>query len=203
MILRPIAICALLAMLAGCGIEAYGKADIYDIHSRSKIPVVMPPGAPYMSEQFYGPGEIGDKEHLGIDIYALRGTPILAAAPGRVERAFYDPAYGHQIVIDHGPDETGKRVRTAYKHLYERTATEGQSVARGAPIGTMGATGALGMMVHLHFEVLRDLPNARQTAFDPNLFWMQGPGRVTCFRPGTTYPDQPFRTTYPVPCRPG
>lgn len=189
-------------VLAACdGIEKYGKADYYDQHAPAKIKVIMPPNAPFISEEFFRGEDPGDKQHHGIDIWAKRGTPILAAASGRIERSFYEPAFGQQIVIDHGLDENGARVRTQYKHLYERQVKPGQLVVRGQQIGTMGATGALGMMVHLHFEVQLEEPRKANLAYDPQLFWIMGPGRVTCFEPGKTYPDRPFRTTYPVPCR--
>lgn len=195
-------ICLVVLGISACdGIESYGKADYYDQHAPDAIPVVMPPGAPFISEQFFRGEDAGDKQHHGIDIWAKRGTPILAAAPGHVERSFYEPAYGNQVVIDHGTDGSGTRFRTHYKHLHERHAQPGQQVARGAQIGTMGATGALGMMIHLHFEVQEEAPREPNLAFDPQLYWVNGPGRVTCFEPGKRYPDRPFRITYPVPCR--
>lgn len=187
---------------AGCGgVERYGKAANYDFGYQPKIAVRMPPNAPYMSAQFFKGEEFGDGDHQGIDIWGRLGAPVIAAAPGRVVGSYYEPAYGNRVVIDHGLDETGARVRTVYKHLHDRLAKQGDAVARGQQIGTMGATGALGMMVHLHFEVRRDLPHQPETAFDPNLFWIGGPGKVTCFETGKHYPERPFRTTYPVPCR--
>lgn len=195
-------IAGLVLLLAGCdGIEIYGKADYYDIHSRKKIPIVMPAGAPYISEQFHMGEEFGDKQHPGLDIWGKVGTPVLAAAPGRVTHSFYEPVYGHRIVIDHGTDAQGAQITTVYKHLKTRLAQPGDTVARGQQIATMGATGALGMMVHLHFEVRRKTPSKGDVPEDPNLTWMDGPGRITCFDRAKTYPDRPFRTTYPVPCR--
>jgi len=195
-----LAACGLIA--AGCdGVAIYGKADNYDFSSKEKIPVVMPPNAPYISQQFNMGGEYRDKKHPGIDVWGKLGTPVIAAAPGRVTQSFYEPAYGNRIVIDHGGDAQGARVSTVYKHLKTRLAEAGDTVARGQQIGTMGATGALGMMVHLHFEVRRDLPQTGDVPEDPHLTWVDGPGRVTCFDRNKSYPDRPFRTTYPVPCR--
>ena len=57
------------------------------------------------------------------------------------------------------------------------------------------------MLVHLHFEVRRARTGNYYTPYDPMLFWVQGPGRVTCFEAGKTYADTPFQITYPVPCR--
>jgi len=188
-------------LVAGCGIEIYGKADRYDQHNNPDFVVVIPPNAPFISEQFVSGDDIGDKNHLGIDIWGKRGSEILAAAPGRVKRSFYDPAFGNQIVLDHGLDDKGTRILTHYKHLYERLAEAGDVIARGQQIGTMGATGALGMMVHLHFEVQFDEPHREIKALDPNLFWMDGAGKITCFDRTAQYRDRPFKTTYPVRCK--
>lgn len=195
---RALAVCI---VATGCGIEIYGKADRYDQHNNPGFAVEIPPNAPFISEQFISGDDIGDKNHLGIDIWGKRESPILAAAPGRVERAFYDPAFGNQIIVDHGLDQTGARIRTQYKHLYQRMAKQGDVVARGQQIGSMGATGALGMMVHLHFEVQRDEPHRGVKAMDPNLFWVDGVGRITCFDRAAQYSDRPFKTTYPVRCK--
>jgi len=201
-ILRPWCQALFVCLIAaGCGIEIYGKADWYDQHNNPDFTVEMPANAPYISEQFVSGDDIGDNNHLGIDIWGKRGAEVIAAASGRVERSFYEPAFGNQIVLDHGLDEKGARIRTHYKHLYERLAEPEEVIARGQQIGTMGATGALGMMVHLHFEVLIDERHREAKAMDPNLFWMNGVGKVTCFDRTKQYRDRPFKTTYPVRCK--
>jgi murein DD-endopeptidase MepM/ murein hydrolase activator NlpD len=189
-------------VLAACGAGMYGVSGSYHWFYEDKIPVVMPANAPRISQQFHNGGPDGTPAHPGMDVWAAHGTPIIAAAPGRVVESYYEPLYGHRILIDHGKDETGTRVFTAYYHLSERGAQTGQSVARGEKIGEMGATGALGLFVHLHFEVRRGPSRLRARQEDPQLFWVGGPGRVTCFEPDLKVPALPFRTTYPVACRP-
>ena len=187
-----------LLILPGCGgIEIYGKSDWYD-HDIPEIPVVMPPGALYISEQYRNDD---DKKHLGIDTWGKIGTPILAAAPGVVKRSFYEPAYGNRIVLLHGTDAEGGEILTVYKHLKTRDVNEGQIIRRGERIGTMGATGALGMAVHLHFETLVKSQKRGEVHSDPQLHWVDGVGRVTCFDENANYPDHPFRITYPTPCK--
>lgn len=190
-----------LALTACDGIEKFGKVDRYGPQQKPDFQVIIPANAPYISAQFSRAGPYTDVDHFGIDMWGRRKSDIIAAAPGRIERAYYEPAFGHQIVIDHGLNEDGVRVTTHYKHLYERIAEKGDRVARGQVIGLMGATGALGMLVHLHFEVLLEQPHAPDLAFDPHLFWMDGVGRITCFDRNKTYVDMPFRTTYPVRCQ--
>jgi len=90
---------------------------------------------------------------------------------------------------------------TVYKHLHSRLAEPGDLVARGHQIGTMGATGAMGLRVHLHFEVLKQPRGQRAVANEPHLFWADGVGQVTCFDPAKVYSDRAFLTTYPVRCK--
>lgn len=196
-----------LSLPTACGVEKFGSAAYYDNHSRPDFKVVLPPGAPYISQQFLGSSEPGAGGHNGIDIWGALQSPVIAAAPGRVAESFYEPAYGNRVVLDHGRDATGAHFWTVYKHLKQRRVEKGAVVARGDRIGDMGATGALGMMVHLHFEVLRGDNWRTATPLDPHLFWAQGVGRVTCyesrFGKGPAKSADPFRTTYPVICRGG
>lgn len=75
--------------------------------------------------------------HLGIDIAAPTGTPVRASATGTVTLAERDLFYtGGTIIIDHGHGLT-----TIYSHLAELRVASGARVARGAVIGTVGATG--------------------------------------------------------------
>ncbi len=190
-------------VLAACGLqfERFGAAARYRTDHPGPIKVRVPSNAPYISQQFYTPpGE--SRQHSGIDIWAARGTPILAAAPGRVVESLRGPIYGNQVVLDHGADENGMRVTTVYKHMDSRLVEVGDRLERGQQLGTMGDTGLLGAQVHLHFEVRKQARRQSQSeARDPHLFWAAGVGQVTCFDPAREVPDLPFRTTYPVPCK--
>lgn len=192
----------LALVLAGCdGIEKFGTYDTYNHLTSDPIPIVMPANANYISEQFGRGGEIDTLQHEGIDIWGKRGTPVIAAAPGRVVASYYEPGHGNTVEIDHGRDPDGQIVKTVYKHLKTREVAKGARVGRGTLVGTMGATGALAMMIHLHFEVRRAAADRYFVAYDPMNYWVDGPGRVTCFEPGRTYAARPVRITYPVPCR--
>jgi murein DD-endopeptidase MepM/ murein hydrolase activator NlpD len=85
--------------------------------------------------------------HPGIDIGAGTGTPIKAAASGRVVVAGYSGGYGNLTVIDHG-----NGIVTAYAHQSSLAASAGQQVAQGQVIGYVGSTG-FSTGPHLHFEV--------------------------------------------------
>ncbi len=192
----------IMLTLSACnGIEKFGTYDTYNHLTTDPIPVVMPANANYISEQFGRGGEIDGLPHEGIDIWGKVGTPIIAAAPGRVVASYYEPGHGNTVEVYHGRDTDGEQVKTIYKHLKTRTVQTGAQVARGEQVGTMGATGALAMLIHLHFEVRRASTGNFYRAYDPMLYWVQGPGRVTCFETGKTYATVPWRITYPVPCR--
>ena len=92
----------------------------------------------------------GDDFHPGLDIAADTGTPIAAAAPGRVISAGPDGGYGNLIVLDNG-----NGVTTRYAHCSQIFARVGESVAAGETIGAVGSSGA-STGPHLHFEVRVD-----------------------------------------------
>ncbi len=89
----------------------------------------------------------GDDFHPGVDIAADSGTPIGAAAPGRVISAGPDGGYGNLIVLDNG-----NGVTTRYAHCSQILARVGEIVGAGQTIGAVGSTGA-STGPHLHFEV--------------------------------------------------
>lgn len=90
------------------------------------------------------------RPHLGIDIVALPGTPIVAAAKGRVTFVGNNGEYGLLVVIDHGYGYV-----TRYAHASRVLVKQGQPVERGDMIALVGSTG-LAMGPHLHYEVLVD-----------------------------------------------
>jgi murein DD-endopeptidase MepM/ murein hydrolase activator NlpD len=90
------------------------------------------------------------KTHKGVDLAAPVGTPIYAAASGRVILARangYNGGYGKMIVIQH-PNGT----QTIYAHLSALYVQNGAQVAQGQNIAAMGNTGR-STGPHLHFEV--------------------------------------------------
>ncbi|MFI5333213.1 MAG: M23 family metallopeptidase [Candidatus Babeliales bacterium] len=90
--------------------------------------------------------------HYGVDMAAVKGTPVYAAASGVVIQAYRSPGYGNTIVIAHN-----RKYRTRYAHLNSIHVKVGQNVHKGDFIGKVGATGHVrskyGNASHLHFEV--------------------------------------------------
>ena len=95
----------------------------------------------YMTQYFHA-------YHQGIDIAAPTGTPLYAAASGRVVKAVKLAwSYGWYLVIDHGYG-----FETLYGHCSQFAVGVGERVERGQIIAWMGSTGRT-TGPHLHFEV--------------------------------------------------
>lgn len=87
--------------------------------------------------------------HKGVDIGAPTGTPLYAAASGRVSiaRSGWNGGYGTMVIITH---DNG--TRTLYAHMSKLSVSTGQYVEKGQVIGAIGSTGR-STGPHLHFEV--------------------------------------------------
>ena len=88
--------------------------------------------------------------HRGIDLAAAMGSPIRAAADGKVVRAGWRGGYGRQVALAHGGG-----LDTSYSHLSRILARPGEAVRRGQVIGLAGSSG-LSTGPHLHFEAARN-----------------------------------------------
>lgn len=86
--------------------------------------------------------------HSGIDIGGKVGTPVYAAAGGKVVLSSWYYGYGNCILVDHG-----NGMKTRYAHLSGYKVKVGDTVERGQLIGLCGNTGN-STGPHLHFEVI-------------------------------------------------
>lgn len=99
----------------------------------------------------------GTREHHAIDIMAPRGTPVVAASAGMVEKIFESKNGGHTVYV--------RRADPAwidyYAHLdaYAPNLAEGMKVTQGQLIGAVGSTGdADASAPHLHYEIKQMAP---------------------------------------------
>ena len=130
----------------------------------------------------YGGVFFANVVHVGIDITADEGVPILAAGPGTVVWADWgffsgtsenrnDP-YGQAVSIEHDFGYEGKSLYTVYAHMSRVDVTRGQWVNTGDQLGLVGKTGQT-TGPHLHFEVRLDKNDFYHT-YNPEL-WIAPP----------------------------
>jgi peptidoglycan LD-endopeptidase LytH len=106
----------------------------------------------------------GGRSHRAIDILAPRGTPVLAASDGRIERLLHNRLGGNTIY----QRDPARGFVYYYAHLqrYRARLREGDEVRKGEVIGYVGTTGnAPPDTPHLHFAIHRVGPGDR---------WWQG-----------------------------
>jgi murein DD-endopeptidase MepM/ murein hydrolase activator NlpD len=109
----------------------------------------------------------GRRAHRGVDIFAARGTPVLAATDGWVTRVETTRVGGNVIWIQ----PLFGNMRLYYAHLHEQWVEPGDFVLTGQPLGAVGNTGnAVTTPPHLHFGVYVRRQGVRGGAQDPAEF---------------------------------
>lgn len=110
------------------------------------LPVDAPLGHGFGYKRSFNGGPF--THHTGQDIAGTEGQAVVAANSGRVALAAALHLRGNTVIIDHGSG-----VFSGYHHLSEILVAEGQEVAQGDTIGTVGDTG-LSTAPHLHWEMV-------------------------------------------------
>ena len=132
-----------------------GRGGTYEVAVASDASLVFPVQGVSRSaigSVFGDPRDGGAREHEGVDIFAPRGTPVLAVADGWIEQSRNTPVGG--LVI--WQRDANSSLRYYYAHLDELHAREGTYVRAGDIIGRVGNTGnARGVRPHLHFAIYR------------------------------------------------
>ena len=149
--------------------EFLGAGQINIVHARRAALLFPVPGRGRrdIHSLFGASRSSGRREHQGIDIFAPRGTPVVAAADGWISSTspnelggnvvwLWDPARGHTLY---------------YAHLDRAAVSRGQRVRKGEVVGFVGNTGnARTTAPHLHFGIYR----RGQGAVDP-LYYVVDP----------------------------
>lgn len=103
------------------------------------------------------------KHHSGIDLYRWDGhhKPIYAMRGGvAVDSVYLPKGFGNTVVVEH---EDGTCLR--YTHLDKKLVTEGDRVARGQQIGTVGKGANNIYAPHLHLDMPRSSAYARARTY--------------------------------------
>lgn len=115
--------------------------------------------------------DAGRRSHEGVDIFAARGTPVLATSDGVVRRVGVTPIGGKVVWLS----DAARNASIYFAHLDSQTVRSGQRVRLGDVLGFVGNTGnARTTNPHLHFGIyLRG-----QGAVDPAPFLRTPPGSL-------------------------
>jgi len=128
-------------------------------------------------QSFFGdPRDGGRRRHEGVDVFAPRGTNVLAVTDGVIRRVGTRDLGGNIVLLW---DER-RNLHYYYAHLDAQYVVSGQRVSVGDPLGAVGNTGnAITTPPHLHFGVYEP----RFRAVDPWNF----------IKPGRGAPDEPVK----------
>ncbi|MFL5384988.1 MAG: M23 family metallopeptidase [Longimicrobiaceae bacterium] len=158
------AVAGVLVYLAATGREVVLSVRSREAREAAEREIVVPVAGVRRAElrdSFHAPRS-GGRQHLGIDIMAPEGTPVLAAAGGVIVKRD-SSALGGISLYERGMDGT---TIYFYAHLsrYAIGVDEGDLVRQGDVIAYVGHTGnASASAPHLHFGVY--------TVTDPNRWW--------------------------------
>jgi murein DD-endopeptidase MepM/ murein hydrolase activator NlpD len=118
----------------------------FPVHGRS---------APDIGSIFGDPRDGGARDHHGVDIFAPRGTPAIAAIEAVVSRVDTTPRGGNVVWLR----ESQRGFSLYYAHLDSQAVEEGMRVVPGDTVGFVGNTGnARTTPPHLHFGIYQRGP---------------------------------------------
>jgi murein DD-endopeptidase MepM/ murein hydrolase activator NlpD len=151
--------------LAGMqGAEASGTGGLAASGSGSSLLVPVAGVKSAQLQDTYNQPRGAERKHEALDIPAPNGTPVVAAADGKIAKLFTSKP-GGLTIYEFDPNE---KFSYYYAHLdhYAGNLKEGQQVKRGEVIGYVGSTGnADPATPHLHFAMFE---------LGPEKNWWQG-----------------------------
>ena len=138
----------------------------------------------YYSTRYFGTYNLDAGEfsgsHPGIDLKLAMGTPVGAIGGGRVLSVNSDQNLGLHVIIEHRIPFEGT-FYSIYGHLGRVSVEEGDDVASGTIIGTVGMTGKT-TAPHVHLQVDRGAKGAHTR------YWPQTPPSRSEARQNTVNP---------------
>jgi murein DD-endopeptidase MepM/ murein hydrolase activator NlpD len=134
------------------------RVPIYNLFNRVRAPLDAGYSTRVTFARDFRGGRFTYDGHLGTDLACPVGTPVVAAAPGRVVRVHRDLSIGGlKLCIDHGAG-----LFTTLNHLARTLVSAGADVARGQMVAWSGASGWEFVLFfpwvapHLHFNTWLD-----------------------------------------------
>jgi murein DD-endopeptidase MepM/ murein hydrolase activator NlpD len=150
---------ALAALVLGALIAAPASAM-----QQYRFPLNGPHSYGDLAVTGFGAKRANGSIHLGQDVIANCGTPVVAAHSGFVKSAGYSAGYGFYVVIR----GKGTRFDFVYGHMKGRSwARRKDRVKAGQRIGSVGQTGSDSGVCHLHFELWKGRWFAGGSRTDP------------------------------------
>jgi len=146
----------LYLILAGLGT---GSLFLFEetVYFRDRAPLVFPLAEATLrirndrlGKGTFGAPRSGRRRHLGIDLLAAAGQPVVAVKSG-VARVLDQPGMGLFVKIEHP-----NGLQTIYGHLSESPLLKTTRVRQGEVIGAVGKSGNAShraILPHLHFEM--------------------------------------------------
>jgi murein DD-endopeptidase MepM/ murein hydrolase activator NlpD len=119
---------------------ALGELFTYPVRGRLSSPFGWRKD-PFTSQRRY---------HSAIDLAANTGTPVKAAADGKVTSVAYSSVFGNYVIVTHSGG-----FQSMYAHLNAANVKEGARVTQADKIGTVGSTGR-STGPHLHFSIYKN-----------------------------------------------
>lgn len=118
------------------------------LHARG---YVFPLAEPVTFADTFGAPRPGDSWHHGDDLFAPRGTPVIAVATGVLFSVGWETLGGRRLWLR---DRVGNEFYYAHLNDYSRRTRDGEHVRAGAVIAFVGNTGDAELTPpHLHFEI--------------------------------------------------
>lgn len=150
---------------------------------------VIPSARQHIGSIFGDVRDGGRRKHEGIDIFAARHTPVVAAADGVVRVG--NNRLGGKVVWLRAKD---RPLNLYYAHLDSQLVISGQSVSEGDTLGFIGNTGnARTTPPHLHFGIY-----GRNGAIDPLPFLRPGKSKPPAISADTSRIGDTLRFTQPL-----
>jgi len=128
-----------------------GGAVVLSIEISGSLAFPLPDMQSGQIASFWGDARSGGaRKHEGVDVFAKRGTPVMAVVNGMVRRTGQNRLGGNVVWVNSG------KYNYYYAHLDSQHVKAGNRVSIGDTLGTVGNTGnAITTAPHLHFGIYR------------------------------------------------